>query len=80
MTILKPSYVLGRVRNIIENPIRIILTLILDSLSSTNPNNLDNERIITAKIPITSTHDMPIPRLMMETASYLATIPSMSLI
>ena len=74
--ILNPSYVSGNVRNIKENPIKRILILTLDSLSSTIPKIRDNERIMNIEIPITRIHEIPIPILIIETASYLATTPS----
>ena len=74
--ILNPSYVSGNVRNIKEKPIKRILILTLDSLSSTIPKIRDNERIMNIEIPITRIHEIPIPILIIETASYLATTPS----
>jgi hypothetical protein len=74
--ILKPSYVSGRVRKIIEALIRIIRILTLDSLSSTTPKRRDKESIKNVIIPMTKHQETPIPKLIMETASYLVVTPS----
>ena len=45
---------------------------ILDSLSVTIPKNRDIERTKVVNVPITNIHETPIPKLIIETASYLA--------
>ena len=74
ITILNPSYVFGRDNNTREKEIKRIRILILDSLSATIPKNRDIERTKVVNVPITKIHEIPIPILIIETASYLAEI------
>jgi hypothetical protein len=72
--ILNPSYVLGSDNSIREKEISKIRILIPDSLFFTIPKNRERESIEVVKKPIIIIHDTPIPRLIIETASYLAEI------
>ena len=55
-----------------EKDINSIRVLILDSLFATMPKNLDIESTNVVKTPMTNIHEKPIPKLIIETASYLA--------